>query len=472
MATTSAPGPAVSPEAGAALLAAIRTELPGVRLLVEPSDRESYRNDETAYLSAGLPLAVALPESTTEVAALLRLASAQRVPVVPRGAGSGLSGGAAGIEGGLTIALTRMTRVLEIDRANLVVVTQPGILNAELKARVAAEGLFYAPDPASYEICSIGGNLGTNAGGLCCVKYGQTRDSVLGLEVVLADGRVIRTGGRNVKDVAGYALTHLFVGSQGTLGIITEATLRLHVAPPPRSTFLAFFPTVPAAGRAVAAIIGAGLHPVTLELLDHETILAVDDAFQLGLERDAAAMLLVESDLPAPAAAAELDAAMAACEGEGATGIVRAQDAQEADWLRQARRLALRALERQGIVRMEDVGVPRGRVPELLVAIQAAADRHGVRVATFGHAGDGNLHPNFVFDRDDPDAAEKTETVRDEIFAAALGLGGTVTAEHGIGLSRRAALVDQVGPDVIDVMRSVKAALDPLGIMNPGKIFA
>jgi glycolate oxidase len=209
---------------------------------------------------------------------------------------------------------------------------------------------------------------------------------------------------------------------------------------------------------------------VTLELLDHETILAVDDAFQLGLEREAAAMLLVESDLPAAAAAAELDAAIAACEADGASGIVRAQDAQEADWLRQARRLALRALERQGIVRMEDVGVPRGRVPELLVAIQAAADRHGVRVATFGHAGDGNLHPNFVFDRDDPDAAEKTETVRDEIFAAALGLGGTVTAEHGIGLSRRAALVEQVGPDVIDVMRSVKAALDPLGILNPGRV--
>ena len=473
MATTSAEGPIaspVSPEAGAALLAAIGSELPDLRLLTEETDRESYRNDETAYLSAGLPLAVALPEATAEVATLIRLASAHRVPVVPRGAGSGLSGGAAGIEGGLTIALTRMNRVLEIDRENLVVVTQPGILNAELKARVAAEGLFYAPDPASYEICSIGGNLGTNAGGLCCVKYGQTRDSVLGLEVVLADGRVIRTGGRNVKDVAGYALTHLFVGSQGTLGIITEATLRLHVAPPPRSTFLAFFPTVPAAGRAVAAIVAAGLHPVTLELLDHETILAVDDAFQLGLEREAAAMLLVESDLPATAAAVELDAAIAACEGEGATGIVRAQDAQEADWLRQARRLALRALERQGVVRMEDVGVPRGRVPELLVAIQAAADRHGVRVATFGHAGDGNLHPNFVFDRDDPDAAHKTEIVRDEIFAAAIGLGGTVTAEHGIGLSRRAALVDQVGPDVIDVMRSIKAALDPLGILNPGRV--
>jgi glycolate oxidase len=470
MATTSAPDPAVSAEAGAALLEAIRAELPGLRLLTEALDRESYRNDETAYLSAGLPLAVALPETAAEVSALLRLASAHRVPVVPRGAGSGLSGGAAGIVGGVTIAMTRMNRVLEIDRENLVVVTQPGILNAELKQQVADAGLFYAPDPASYEICSIGGNLGTNAGGLCCVKYGQTRDSVLGLEVVLADGRVIRTGGRNVKDVAGYALTHLFVGSQGTLGIVTEATLRLHVAPPPRSTFLAFFPSVPAAGRAVAAIVGSGLHPVTLELLDHETIIAVDDAFQLGLERDAAAMLLVESDLPAAAAAAELDAAIPTCEGEGATGVVRAQDAQEADWLRAARRLALRALERQGIVRMEDVGVPRGRVPELLVAIQEAADRHGVRVATFGHAGDGNLHPNFVFDRDDPRAAELTELVRDEIFAAALALGGTVTAEHGIGLSRREALVDQVGPDVIGVMRSIKAALDPLGILNPGRV--
>jgi glycolate oxidase len=477
MATTERPGPAAhattaspDPAAGARLLAAIRSTLPDVRLLDDALDREAYRNDETAYLSAGLPLAVALPETTAEVAGLVRLAAEYLVPIVPRGAGSGLSGGAAGIEGGLTIALTRMNRVLEIDRANLVVVTQPGILNAELKAAVAAEGLFYAPDPASYEICSIGGNLGTNAGGLCCVKYGQTRDSVLGLEVVLADGRVIRTGGRSVKDVAGYALTHLFVGSQGTLGIITEATLRLRIAPAPRSTMLAFFPTLAAAGDAVAGIIAAGINLVTLEFMDHETIAAVDDAFQLGLDRDAAAMLLIESDLAPLAAAAELDAAVAACDAAGASTTVRAEDPVEADWLRQARRMALRALERLGTVRMEDVGVPRGRVPELLIAIQAAADRHGVRVATLGHAGDGNLHPNFIFEHDDPRAAELTETVRDEIFAAALALGGTVTAEHGIGLSRRAALVDQVGPDVIDVMRSIKAALDPLGILNPGRV--
>ena len=471
MATTSAPGPVVSAAAGAALVDAIRATLPDLRLLTDATDRESYRNDETAYLRAGLPLAVALPETTAEVSTLVRLAAEHRVPVVPRGAGSGLSGGAAGIEGGLTIAMTRMNRVLEIDRANLVVVTQPGILNAELKQAVGAEGLFYAPDPASYEICSIGGNLGTNAGGLCCVKYGQTRDSVLGLEVVLADGRVIRTGGRNVKDVAGYALTHLFVGSQGTLGIITEATLRLHVAPPPRSTMLAFFPTLDAAGRAVAGILAAGIGVVTLELMDHETIAAVDDAHRLGLDREAAAMLLVESDLSPAAATAELDAAVAACDTAGASSTIRAEDPTEADWLRQARRLALRALERQGVVRMEDVGVPRGRVPELLLAIQAAADRHGVRVATFGHAGDGNLHPNFIFDRDDPRAPELTETVRNEIFAAALALGGTVTAEHGIGLSRREALVDQVGADVVDVMRSIKSALDPLGILNPGRVF-
>src|SRR6476659_5032870 len=259
-----APAPSASPDpaAGARLLAAIRSTLPDVRLLDDPLDREGYRNDETAYLSAGLPLAVALPETTAEVAGLIRLAAEHRIPVVPRGAGSGLSGGAAGIEGGLTIALTRMNHVLEIDRANLVVVTQPGILNAELKAAVAAEGLFYAPDPASYEICSIGGNLGTNAGGLCCVKYGQTRDSVLGLEVVLADGTVVRTGGKSLKDVAGYSLTHLIVGSQGTLALITEATLRLRVAPPPRTTMLAFFPSLDGAGDAVARIAVAGVSPV------------------------------------------------------------------------------------------------------------------------------------------------------------------------------------------------------------------
>jgi glycolate oxidase len=462
--------PTPSEAARAAFLAAVRQALPKVRLLTDEADREPYRTDETAYLAAGLPLAVALPKRTEEVSRLVRLAAEHRIPVVPRGAGTGLSGGAAGIDGGLTIAFTGMNRVLEIDRENLCVVVQPGMINAELKKAVAEEGLFYAPDPASYEMCSIGGNLGTNAGGLCCIKYGQTRDSVLGLEVVLADGSVIRTGGRNIKDVAGYALTHLFVGSQGTLGLITEATLRLRPTPPPRSTMLAFFPTLDAAGDAVARMTVGGLVPVTLELMDRATIAAVDDWHHLGLDRDAAAMLLIESDLPAAAAAEELLLAVAACEAAGASSTVRAADAQEADWLRQARRLALRALERQGTVRMEDVGVPRSRVPELLQAIDRIAMAHGIRCATFGHAGDGNLHPNFIFDRDDPRAEELTEAARADLDRAAIALGGTITAEHGIGTSRREFLGAQVGEGALAVMRSIKAALDPLGILNPGRV--
>lgn len=458
------------PAALASLLADVATELPDVRVLTDPTDRESYRLDETAYLEAGLPGAVAFPATTADVSGLLRLASRHRVAVVPRGAGTGLSGGAAGIEGALTIVMTRLDQVLEIDAANLCVVTQPGVINADLKAAVAAEGLFYAPDPASYESCSIGGNLGTNAGGLCCVKYGQTRDSVLGLEVVQADGTVIRTGGRNVKDVAGYSLTHLFVGSQGTLGIITEATLRLRRAPGPRSTLLVFFDSLDAAGDAVARMTAEGLVPVTLELMDRETIRAVEDWHHLGLDVDAEAMLMVESDAPGVTAGTELDVAEAACIAAGGRSAVRAADAQEADWLRQARRLALRALERQGTVRMEDVGVPRARVPELLRAIERITQAHGVRCATFGHAGDGNLHPNLIFDRDDPVAAALTHRVRDEIFQAALDLGGTVTAEHGIGAARREWLPIQQGVGAVAAMQAIKDALDPLGILNPGRV--
>jgi glycolate oxidase len=467
----SLPAVAVPSEATrAAFLDAVGAALPGLKLLTDEADRESYRFDETAYLEAGLPLAVALPTTTAEVSTLMRLATEHRMPVVPRGAGSGLSGGAAGIDGALTIAFTRMDRVLEIDHANLCVVTQPGILNAELKKVVAEEGLFYAPDPASYEICSIGGNLGTNAGGLCCIKYGQTRDSVLALEVVLADGTVIRTGGRNVKDVAGYALTHLFVGSQGTLGLITEATLRLRPTPPARSTLLAFFASLDEAGDAVARIMASGLVPVTLELMDRPTIAAVDDWHHLGLDREAEAMLMIESDLPTAGAAAELGLAREACEAAGATSLVQAADAQEADWLRQARRLALRALERIGNVRMEDVGVPRARVPELLRAISAIAARHRVDCATFGHAGDGNLHPNFIFARDDPDAEERLEAAKHDLYLAAIELGGTVTAEHGIGVARRDYLELQRGAAAVGVMRSIKQALDPLGILNPGRV--
>lgn len=454
----------------AGLTAAIRHELPGLRLLNDAADREAYRRDETAHLAAGLPGLVALPRSTAEVAALVRLAGELRVPVVPRGAGTGLSGGAAGIEGCLTIALTAMDRILEIDHGNLCVVTQPGVVNARLKAAVAADGLFYPPDPASFESCTIGGNLGTNAGGLCCVKYGVTRESVLSLEVVLADGSVIRTGGRNVKDVAGYALQHLFVGSQGTLGIVTEATLRLRPTPPPRVTLLAFFPTVASAGAAVVAIARAGLTPVTLELMDRRTIAAVDDWQHLGLDREAAAMLMVESDLPGDAGHAELASAEAVCTGCGATSVVRAADAQEADWLRNARRMAFWALDRLGRARMEDVGVPRARVPDLVAAIEVVAARHGLPIGVFGHAGDGNLHPTIVMPREAPDAEAVTAAICADLYRAALDLGGTVTGEHGIGASRREWLVAQRGERAVAVMRAVKTALDPGNVLNPGRV--
>jgi len=458
---------------GPALLRAIEARLPELRLLTDAVDREAHRRDETAYLPAGLPLAVAVPEDTAQVVELVRLCGKHDVPIVPRGAGTGLSGGSAGIEGALTIAFTRMNRVLEIDHENLTVTTQPGVVNADLKAAVAAEGLFYAPDPASYETCTIGGNLGTNAGGLCCVKYGVTRDAVLGLEVVMADATVVRLGGKNVKDVAGYGLIPLLVGSQGTLGLMTEATLRVRPTPPPRATMLAFFPTLETAGGAVAGLTRSGLGPVTLELMDQFTIRAVDDVHRLGLDRDAAAMLLVESDLPGDAGRVELEGAEPVCTAAGATLVIRAADPQEAEWLREGRRLAFRALEHLGVARMEDIGVPRGRIPAMLRAIEAIAQRHGLPVGTFGHAGDGNLHPTFILSRDDEDRSiVRLEAARQDLYQAALALGGTVTGEHGIGAARRDWLVRQRGEAAVDVMRAIKHALDPRDLLNPGRVLA
>ncbi|HEX5467104.1 MAG TPA: FAD-linked oxidase C-terminal domain-containing protein [Candidatus Limnocylindrales bacterium] len=455
---------------GAALLEALRAELPGLRLLTDRADTDAYRNDETDFLEGGWPLAVAFPNSTAEVATIVRLCTAHGVPIVPRGAGTGLSGGATAIEGALTLVLRGMDRILEIDEANLVAVVQPGVLNADLGRAAAEHGLFYAPDPASFEICSIGGNLAENSGGLRCLKYGVTRDAVLALEVVLADGSVIRTGGKTVKDVAGYSLTHLFIGSEGTLGIITEATLRLRPAPPPKLTLLAFFPTVRAAGDAVSGCTLAGLVPVTLELMDRFTIAAVDAAMGLDLPAEAGAMLMIESDLGGTAAEQELDRAEQACRAAGATDLVRAKDATEADWLREARRKAHPSLDKLGRARMDDVGVPRSRVPELLAAIERIGAEEELRIGVFGHAGDGNFHPTYVVERDDPTAAARVERARHRIYEAALDLGGTTTGEHGTGLAKKDMLEAQRGPDALRAMRAIKAALDPLGILNPGKV--
>ncbi len=466
------PGHRASLAAGPTFLAAIRDALPDMRLLTEPADTEAYRFDETPYLTPGRPLGVAFPRSTADVQAIVRLASQHRVPLVPRGAGSGLSGGATAVEGGLTVVLTGMDRILEIDVENLCAVVQPGVINADLGRAAAGQALFYAPDPASFEWCTIGGNLAENSGGLRCVKYGVTRDAVLGLEVVLADGAVIRTGGKNVKDVLGYDLSHLFIGSEGTLGIITEATLRLLPLPPPKLTLLAFFATVRGAGEAVADITRRGIIPVTLELMDGFTIRAVDSALRLGLDSEAGAMLMVESDAGGDAAAAELDLVAEACQRAGATSVTRAADAQEADWLREARRKAHWSLEQAGVALMDDVGVPRSRVPEMLAAIERVSAAHSMRIGVFGHAGDGNLHPTYVMDRDDPTAGARIDAARSDIYAAALALGGTVSGEHGTGVAKLGYLEAQRGPDAVRVMRAVKHALDPMGILNPGKVLA
>ncbi len=452
------------------ILARLQASLPDLRVLTSPSDTAPFRRDETEFVPDGQPLAVVFPSSTAEVSTVVRHCARQRVPVVVRGGGSGLSGGANAVEGCIVLVMTGMDRILEIDPHNLVVVTQAGVITADLEHAVEAQGLLYPPDPASHEISCIGGNIAENAGGLRCVKYGVTRDYVLGLEVVLADGEVIRTGGRNVKDVAGYDLTRLMVGSEGTLGIITEATLRLRPLPAPKTTLLAFFPSVRQAGDAVSRITAAGVVPVTLEMLDRHIIDAVESALHLGLDPAAGAMLMIESDAGGELADRELEAAAGACEAAGATSLDRATDEAEADAMREARRKAHYSLEQLGQARTEDVSVPRSRVGDLIEAIAGISERHGMEIGVFGHAGDGNFHPAYVTGHDDPRAEERTDAVRAEVYTAVLALGGSITGEHGTGLTKRSFLEQQVGPRGLAVMRAIKAALDPDGILNPGKV--
>jgi len=448
----------------------LQSARPGMRVLSDAGDTEPYRWDKTEYVHPGQPLAVVFPRSTADVSSVMRLAAEHHVPIVPRGAGTGLSGGAIAVEGAISVVMTGMDGIIEIDTGDLLTVCQPGVVNADLGRAVAEHGLFYPPDPASYETCTIGGNLAENAGGLRCVKYGVTRDYVLGLEVVLADGEVIRTGGRTAKDVMGYDLTHLFVGSEGTLGIITEATLRLLPQPAPKLTLLAFFAGVREAGVAVSRMTSAGLVPVTLELMDAFTIRAVDSALQVGLDAGAGAMLMIESDAGGSAAEAELDVAAAACAAAGATSQIRSTDAAAADRLREARRLAHWSLERAGVARMEDVGVPRSRIADLLDAIARLSGEHGVPVGVVGHAGDGNFHPTFVMDRNDPDAEGRINALREAIYADVLALGGTISGEHGTGVVKRHWLANQRGARGVAAMRAIKQALDPDAILNPGKL--
>jgi glycolate oxidase len=442
--------------------------LPPGAVVLDRDVIDGYRGDRADTVRPGWPLALVRATCTDDVQHVLRVATRHRLPVVPRGAGSGLSGGASATDGCVLLSLEAL-REMEIDAAAMVAVVGAGVLNAELKAAAREHGLWYPPDPSSYEICSIGGNLATNAGGLCCVKYGVTTDYVLGCDVVLADGTLLRLGGRTIKDVAGYDLKRLFVGSEGTLGVITRATVRLRPLPPPALTMVATFASVEAAGRAVSSIV-AGQRPAAVELMDRATVRAVEAYRPRGLDVDAGATLLVQSDA-GPQAPAELAAVEALCVGEDATFVAVTDDPAEGEMFMQARREAFPALfALHGTTLIEDVGVPIPRIAELVAGVEQVAARHETEIAVVGHAGDGNFHPLISFDATDPAAVVRAEQAFDAVVQLALSLGGTLTGEHGVGVVKAPFLAAQLGPEVVDVTRRIKAALDPLGILNPGKL--
>ena len=444
------------------------TDLLGDSVRTDPVTCENYRFDWARDPAAGTPIAVVRARNAADVQACVRWAAEHGVPVVPRGAGSGLSGGSSAVDGGIVLSLERM-RAVEIDVATRVAVVEPGAFNVEVKEAAAARGLWYPPDPSSYEICSIGGNIATNAGGLCCIKYGVTTDYVLGLDVVLADGTLVTLGGKRIKDVAGLSLVKLFVGSEGTLGIVTRAILRLIPAQGVRSTLVASFPTVADAAEAVVAI-GATLRASMMELMDSASINAVEDYRAMGLDRSAGAMLIAQSDAPGAACAAEIEIMEAACAAAGAKEVFITDDATEGEMFVAARRAAFPAIEARGSILLEDVGAPIPQLPALLSKIAAIATTYRLEIPVVAHAGDGNTHPIVVFDANDPDARARAGDAFDAIMAAAIALGGTITGEHGVGRTKKRALPAQLGPEVMALSRTIKQALDPRGIFNPGAV--
>jgi glycolate oxidase len=443
--------------------------LPEGVVVVDPARTEKYRHDWARYLPAGRPIAVVRAETAAQVQTALRWASSHRAPVVPRGAGTSLAGGATAVDGCVVVCTERMTAV-QIDPVNRVAVVEPGVLTIDLKQAAARHGLWYPPDPASLRISSIGGNVATNAGGLCCVKYGVTGDYVLGLDIVLPDGRLITLGGRRIKDVAGLSLLRLFVGSEGTLGIITRILLRLVPQQDPAATLVAYFPTPRDAGAAVVDIC-ARLRPSMLELLDRVSINLIEDFRPMGLDRAAGALLIGQSDAPGAARSADLAVMAGCCRAAGAREVVTAEDPAEAEMILEARRLAGPAIDARGPVLIEDVCVPNDRLPHLLERIHAVAQAEGVQIPVAAHAGDGNLHPAILFTADDEASLQRARRALDEIMRAAVAYGGTITGEHGVGRTKRDALPHQLGPDVMDLTRHVRRAIDPQGLMNPGVLW-
>jgi glycolate oxidase len=446
--------------------AGLVAELPAGMVVTDPAVTEGYRQDRAFDPAAGKPLAVVRPLRTEHVQTVMRWASANRVPVVPRGAGSGLSGGATALDGGIVLSTEKM-RDISVDPVTRTAVCQPGLFNAEVKKAAAEHGLWYPPDPSSYEICSIGGNIATNAGGLCCVKYGVTTDYVLGMQVVLADGTAARLGGPRLKDVAGLSLTKLFVGSEGTLGVVTEVTLRLLPAQNASSVVVASFASVQAAVDAVLGV-SARLRPSMLEFMDSVAINAVEDTLRMDLDRGAAAMLVAGSDERGRAGTEDAELIAGVFAQSGATEVFSTDDPDEGEAFVAARRFCIPAVEAKGSLLLEDVGVPLPALGELVTGIARIAAELDLMISVIAHAGDGNTHPLIVYDPADAAMTERAQLAFGEIMDLAVGLGGTITGEHGVGRLKRPWLAGYLGPEAMDLNRRIKEALDPLGILNPG----
>lgn len=432
----------------------------------------AYSYDSTPQFQS-MPEGVISPRNRDEVARIVKLCNDKQIPIVPRGSGTNLSAGTTPLEGGIVLLFSHMSSILEIDEENLTATVQPGVITSKLNEAAERVGLFYPPDPGSMHVSQLGGNISENSGGLRGLKYGVTRDYVLGLEVVLPHGEVIQTGGKLAKDVAGYDLTSLLVGAEGTLGIITEATLKLIPQPKAKKTMLALYHSLEEAAETVSAIIANQVIPATLEFLDQATVRVVEEYANIGLPTDAKAVLLIEQDGNEVVVEQDMKVIKQLCSANGAFNMSVAETEEEASALMEARRSALSALSRlKPTIILEDATVPRSEIATMVRAINDIAKKYNVTICTFGHAGDGNLHPSCLTDVRDKKEIKRVEKAFAAIFEKAVELGGTITGEHGVGVMKRPYLHLKVGDAGIEAMRNIKRALDPNGIMNPGKIFS